>query len=133
MFHVPEKYRVVTGQGATSPAAGNNGVFYIPLKKKSALALGKIITYGQLQCVVSDGSGWLHVSVCVVSSDKKSPAGRTPTWEEMCVAKDTFWDQEDACVQFHPPKKEYVNDHKWVLHIWQRIGSFYETPPRLFV
>lgn len=132
MFKVPEKYRVITGQGATTKDAGNNGVFYIPLHKKQFLT-ARGITYGQLQVVASNGRGWNHISVCVTTNDKKRVVERTPTWDEMCIAKAAFWGDEDVCVQFHPRKSEYVNTHKYVLHIWERIGSYYETPPMITV
>lgn len=124
MFKVPEKYRVITGQGATTKDAGNNGVFYIPLHKKQFLT-AREINYGFLQVVASEHNGtWEHISVCVVHNDKKRLVERTPTWEEMCIAKDAFWDKTDECIQFHPPEDEYVNVHKWVLHIWRQIAPY---------
>jgi hypothetical protein len=65
----------------------------------------------------------------VVHPDKKRVAERCPTWDEMCVAKDAFWDDTDECIQFHPPKNEYVNTHKWVLHIWKRRAPYRKIPP----
>lgn len=124
MFKAPNQYRVVTGQGATTPASGNSGSFYIPLRKK-ALGFMREITYGFLQVVASEHNGtWEHISVCVVHIDKKRLVERTPTWEEMTLAKDTFWDKTDECIQFHPPEDEYVNVHKYVLHIWRQIAPY---------
>ncbi len=56
--------------------------------------------------------GWEHVSV--VRED------RIPTWEEMCMVKSMFWDDEDCVVQFHPPKSKYVNISPNALHLWRR-------------
>ncbi len=45
---------------------------------------------------------------------------RDPTWSEMCVLKDVFWEDEEECYQIHPKKSEYVNIHEHCLHIWSR-------------
>lgn len=126
MFHAPNQYRITTGVGATDNSAGNNGGFHIPLKKKKFY---RDITYGYLQVVAQETEQWDHISVCVVHGDKKTVAERTPTWEEMTIAKDLFWDDTDECIQFHPPKKEYVNLHKYVLHIWKRRGPYRNNVP----
>lgn len=68
--------------------------------------------------IVSDGAGWEHVSVHIVSDGKQ----RTPSWAEMCKIKDFFWDDTETVVQFHPPKSEYVNNHKHCLHLWKPVG-----------
>ena len=59
----------------------------------------------------NDENGWERVSVCT--------AGRCPTWEEMCIVKDIFWRDDEACIQLHPMKSEYVNFHETCLHIWR--------------
>ena len=75
--------------------------------------------------IASWGGNWEHVSV--------SFKDRTPTWEEMCRVKDTFWNDNECVVQFHPPKSEYVNVHQYCLHLWKKSGSEFETPPKAFV
>lgn len=100
-FHVPEQYRVQQGQLASSRLDGNNGAFVIRSQK---------LKY-PLSVIASDGLGWDHVSV--------STPVRCPTWQEMCFIKDLFWDEEDAIVQFHPPKSLYVNNHPFCLHLWR--------------
>ena len=70
-------------------------------------------------CIVASGGdpddpmsgGWEHVSV--------STATRCPTWEEMCEVKDLFWSEDEAVIQFHPPRAEYVNNHRYCLHLWK--------------
>lgn len=47
----------------------------------------------------------------------------------MCKVKDLFWDEEDVVVQFHPRKSEYVDNHKYCLHLWRKAGVDIETPP----
>lgn len=58
---------------------------------------------------------------------------RCPTWDEMCLIKDIFWDEEECVVQFHPPRSQYVDTHPYCLHLWKKIGETYETPPKEFV
>lgn len=122
MFKVPEKFRVKVHNNAlfnTTEADGNNGLFIIPNGNNV------------LWCIVSDGGGWNHVSIHV--GDNKMQYKRCPTWEEMCYAKDVFWDKEDCVVQFHPPKSDYVNVHPYTLHLWQPVGVEIPRPPKEFV
>jgi len=103
MFHVPEKYRIKTHPlyGYMDTGLGNNGVFAFKL-------------YGVfILCIASDGAGWDHVSVSLPEEKK------TPSWEIMATVKDLFWDDEDAVVQYHPPRSKYVNFHPGVLHLWK--------------
>lgn len=68
-------------------------------------------------------NGWEHVSVSVIGEE------RCPTWGEMCAVKESFWDDDETVLQFHPKKSEYVNQHPFVLHLWKREGSNYALPP----
>ena len=113
-FKVPEHYRVIAGPGASSPEIGNNGAFNFALKNGHPVFV-----------IASDGGGWEHVSV--------SMRARCPTWEEMCFVKDLFWGPEDTVVQFHPPKSDYVNNHKYCLHLWRQVGVEIARPPRWMV
>ena len=61
-----------------------------------------------------DGDPLEHVSV--------SLPRRCPTWEEMAMIKDIFWDDEETVIQFHPKKSEYVNVHQFCLHMWRKPG-----------
>jgi hypothetical protein len=113
-FKSPEQYRVKDGVLGSSSMDGNNGFF--------------IFKQGQItvRCLASDGMGWEHVSI---SLDKQ----RCPDWEEMCLVKSIFWDEEDCVIQFHPPKSEYVSYHKYCLHLWRKAGSDFERPPKVMV
>ena len=55
--------------------------------------------------------GWEHVSIELM-------ARRLPTWEEMCLIKDIFWNEEEEVVQIHPRHSEYVNMCE-ALHLWR--------------
>lgn len=116
-FKAPNKFRVRTGTFASPDQYGANGMFILP---NPFTRNGK----PALTVIASDGQGWEHVSV--------STEFRCPTWAEMCHVKATFWDAEDAVVQFHPPKLRYVNHHKFCLHLWRPV--FVELPlPALYL
>lgn len=75
--------------------------------------------------VASWDFGWEHVSV--------SYKDRTPTWDEMCIVKDIFWNEDETVIQIHPPKKEYVNLHPHCLHLWRKKDSEPVLPPKELV
>jgi hypothetical protein len=129
MFHVPEKFRIVTGRQASNSAFGNNGAFRIPSLPKP----GRSHANGQreLFIIASDGAGWEHVSVHVFIGGKEKFA--MPFWDEMCYIKDLFWDEEDVVMQLHPKKSEYVNLHAYVLHLWRPTSQAIPTPPSILV
>ena len=119
MFHVPEQHRIKSHSVlASDKSDGNNGAFRVPLSFTEFAF-----------CIASDGMGWEHVSVHI------SRKGRTetPSWDEMCKIKSLFWDPEDCVVQFHPPKAEYVNNHKHCLHLWRPTDHNIPTPDSIMV
>lgn len=113
-FHVPEKFRVLNGLMGSDATYGNNGAFIVTLKHAQTV-----------QVIASSGMGWEHVSV--------SRKDRCPTWDEMCQIKNIFWDEEDCCIQFHPAKSEYVNNHPYCLHIWRPLDAIIPIPDSILV
>jgi len=77
--------------------------------------------------VASWGGGWDHVSV--------SPLNRKtiPTWGMMCKVKDIFFKPDEAVIQIHPPKDEYVNNMPNCLHLWRCRYKEMVLPPSCFV
>ena len=69
--------------------------------------------------------GFEHLSV--------STPIKTPTWEQMCKMKEIFWRDDEVCMQLHPKKEEYVNNHSYCLHIWRPIDKEIPTPPSFMV
>jgi len=61
--------------------------------------------------IASWGGRWDHVSI--------SLENRCPTWDEMCWAKDLFWNSEETVIQYHPSKSSYINNHPFCLHLWK--------------
>jgi hypothetical protein len=83
----------------------------------------------QLRIIAADGSdtGWEHVSVSIPDSTK------CPSWDEMCLVKDLFWDAEEAVMQLHPPKSDYVNNHAGCLHLWRPVLTAIPLPDSIMV
>jgi len=117
MFHVPEKFRVRTGIMGSDITFGNNGAFEV------SIVLNKCKQ--KLFVIASDQVGWEHVSV--------SRTDRCPLWDEMCAIKDLFWDESDCVIQYHPPHSEYINNHRFCLHLWRPVGIDVIQPPKILV
>ena len=77
--------------------------------------------------ICSTGAGWEHVSV--------SPYQHrvTPSWDDMCAIKDMFWEDDEAVIQIHPPKAEYVNNMRNCLHLWRCAYKEMVLPPSILV
>lgn len=54
--------------------------------------------------VICSWDFWDHVSVF----PRKKQI--TPSWDDMCIIKDIFFDEDEAVIQIHPPKSQYVNN-----------------------
>lgn len=118
MLTLPEDYRVTNGEFA-SPPGFPSGAFMVT---------GGRIRFGtNFRVIAACGLGWDHVSVSVIGQN------RTPTWEEMCYVKGLFFSAEATCVEYHPARSEYVNDHPNVLHIWRPQDAEMPKPPRRLV
>jgi len=47
----------------------------------------------------------------------------------MTTVKNLFFDPDELVIQFHPPKKDYVNFHKNTLHLWRPWDQVITLPP----
>ena len=77
--------------------------------------------------IASWGAGWDHVSV----SPRK--LNYTPTWDDMCLIKELFFEDSEAVIQIHPPKDEYVNNMRNCLHLWRANDKDMVLPPSFMV
>lgn len=111
-----ERGRVTTG-GHASSRGDDFGFFF--LTTNGGTRLGVMVSPGCAEVP------WEHVSV--------STQTRCPTWEEMCWVKSLFFDDEEAVVQFHPPKSKYVNFHPYCLHLWRPLNHDVILPPTIAV
>lgn len=128
-FHVPEPCRLKTGRQRSDASYGNNGAFIIPSVIPSRTMFVIASDGVDWETCGFDGEPWEHVSIHCEEGRKL----RTPTWIEMCAAKEMFWDAEDVVIQFHPRKSEYVNNHPHTLHLWRPTKTILPTPPTLTV
>lgn len=84
---------------------------------------------GNLRMLVTSGEAphhnWEHVSV--------SLEDRTPTWAEMCRAKDLFWLPTETVIQLHVPDADHINYHPFTLHLWRPIEVEIPLPPPIMV
>lgn len=112
-FIYPEKNRIVKGVLASD--TGEPGAFLFEYNGR------------KLYAIASSALGWEHVSISLPGKTL------TPSWDEMCFIKSQFWEEEDAVIQFHPPKSQYVNNHKYCLHLWRPVGKELPLPPTQLV
>lgn len=110
-FHVPNEYRVRSGPARSDNSDGNNGMFFVPFRPGGP----------RLKVIASDGEGWEHVSV--------SLPVRCPTWEEMCRIVALFWDEDDCVMQLHPPRSQWISNHRYCLHLWRPTAAAIPQPP----
>lgn len=114
------KYRDEEWQKACIPEGTRRslaGAFVIKLK--SGVELSVIADNG------IRSPEWEHVSVSLKE--------RCPTWEEMCQIKDLFFREDEAVIQIHPAKEEYVNIHKNCLHLWRPKNQKLPLPEKRLV
>ncbi len=114
-FHAPNQFRIRSGPLGTDDSFGNNGAFFVPSRPGRT----------PFKVIASDGEGWDHVSA--------SLPDRCPTWEEMCLIKALFWDDTDAVMELHPPRADWVNNHRFCLHLWRPQVDRIPLPPAWMV
>lgn len=118
----------------SSAKDGRNGRFFLPPGLVGRSHVPGVATV-KMTLVISDASDWYVDELGPIRWEHASASwpDRTPTWSEMCRVKDLLWDDGECVLQFHPPKKDYVNHHKYCLHLWQPIGVDIPMPPSLAV
>ena len=77
--------------------------------------------------IFSTGAGWEHVSVAPF---KRSV---TPSWDDMCEIKNIFWGEDEAVIEVHTSKDEYVNNKENCLHLWRCTYKEMVLPPSILV
>lgn len=124
-FKVPEKYRVPF----MSMPGDLFGAFAIPHPKDDILYY--VMASSGEPYEDNPGTGWDHVSVSLRNKAQDKMIERTPTWEEMCLIKAMFWEEEATVLQYHPAKSDYVNIHNYVLHLWRPLAGPLMKPPKI--
>jgi hypothetical protein len=77
--------------------------------------------------ILSYGAGWEHASV------RPYVKRIIPSWYDMCKIKDMIWNEDEAVIQIHPPKADYVNLLENCLHLWRCTYKEMLLPPRILV
>lgn len=112
-----EQGRERSGRYATNPGEDfGRGSFFCPASRTWLLVLWSA---GDAEVT------WQHVSV--------SARGRCPTWEEMSWVKELFFEDEEAVMQLHPPRSQYVSQHPYCLHLWRPNVGGIPLPPSIAV
>jgi hypothetical protein len=93
------------------------------------------LTNVRLKIIISDGADWEQVGLPlpVWEHVSVSTTNRVPTWEEMCWVKEQFFEDDEVVVQLHPAKKDWINCHPHVLHLWRVVGVDFPMPPKITV
>ena len=106
MLRFPEPFRIAGSYGAP-------GAFKLDFESR------------ELWIIASNEFDWDHVSVSLKT--------RIPNWREMSLVKEVFWDDQDWVIQYHPPKKDYINLHPFCLHLWRPQFESIPLPPTIMV
>lgn len=90
---------------------------------KEGVLVDRVVAYERLDIVViesidkmNDGQRWHHLSV--------SRHDKLPTWKELRRVRDAFLGEETEAIHAIPNKADYVNVHKYCMHVWALV----ETP-----
>lgn len=65
--------------------------------------------------VAPDGKRWLHVSL--------SREARLPNWGDLKHVRDVFLGPEKTAYQIIAPTSEWINMHKFCLHLWHCVDG----------
>lgn len=120
-----EEIKNTTGIFIKKEGKDGFGGSYYPVEYKNGKVKIKQDINKVLHFIFSTGCGFEHLSV--------STPVRTPTWDEMCKMKETFWKDDEICMQLHPKKEDYVDNMRFCLHIWRPINQEIPTPPSIMV
>lgn len=115
-----DRYRKIHPTIGASDPGSLYGFFVVPCAVGSQDL--RIISSGEHRTKGGKLATWEHVSVSVHN--------RCPTWDEMCIVKDLFWDDTECVVQLHPPKSDYINAMPYCLHLWKPKRAV-ELPPSI--
>jgi len=78
-------------------------------------------------CIIASwGKDWDHVSVHAQASKGQQFC---PFWEDMSFVKQLFFKESEIALQYHPPRKYYVDNHPYTLHLWRPQNQEIILPP----
>ena len=65
--------------------------------------------------ILENGEEWIHISV--------SRSDRLPSWVELVKIRDEFLGEMKEAYHVIPSKDDYVNVHRYCLHIWSPMNG----------
>lgn len=77
--------------------------------------------------IITWGAGWEHASIAPFKRNI------TPSWDDMCRLKDLVFNDDEACIQIHPAKVEYVNFKPNCLHLFRCTYKEMVLPPACLI
>ena len=135
----PEAFRHAGQDPFFSSNEGDTcGMFIIPPQK-----LEDTLVSCSLKVIATDGmvvvphpatgepewmnTGWEHVSVSPLR------LRRCPTWLEMEMVRNLFWEPEATVVQLSVPRSKHISINNFCLHMWRSTLEHQPLPPSIFV
>lgn len=114
---VMERFRIRKGPAASESEA-RVGTFVIPTQWGTALIC---------HLHAPPGAPWERLAVI---ARKKRGGERTPSWEEMQLAKSAFFRDDETVVQYHVPEDEKLHLPQPVLFLWRSTKEDAPRPSR---
>jgi len=59
---------------------------------------------------------WKHASLTMARAE-------LPSWGDISMMKNDFFGRDAYAIQILPPSSEYVNAHKYCMHLWQYLDG----------
>ena len=79
------------------------------------------------QVVASSGSGWDHVSVCLLDR-KGNFIERTVTWDEMCLVKEMLFNDDEAVIEIHTSDEFEMYEKDYTIDLWKPLNKEMPLP-----
>lgn len=90
-------------------------VEYIPYRYTGTFGQANGLLVIVTGCLEADNKRWIHVSM--------SRRSRLPSYEDMCLVKDSFIGRDKLALQLFVPHDKHVNHAKYCLHLWHCLDG----------
>lgn len=91
----------------------------------------KLNDYSCLYVQALNHFGWEHIGAYVVNFGERQFPYRIPTSKEMEFLKNLFFEKDEAVIEVHPRKCDYVNINIFMLHLWRPNRISIPVPPKV--
>lgn len=114
-FQVPEHLRIP--DACAGIAGTNHGMFSV---------LSKDLSIGSKRTLIitahKANAEWQHIEVIAAKAVDKNLVYKTPTYFELCQARQLFWDDSRVVMLVLP--NEQIDLSPQMCHIWSHVGMF---------